>query len=164
MVSWNGQVITINGMFPGPLINATTNDNVYVNVFNNLDEPFLMTWYEVIVWKNHVWMLSFVMVFYSFSSEVELNTCMWMQEWNPAEAKFMARWSVWDQLPHPTRKQLDLCFPDQGPNRQLFLLPHNWVPKGSWWVRPNSSKQQKCYPRALSKARSWVWCSYWWLV
>ncbi|XXG83620.1 hypothetical protein AAC387_Pa10g1334 [Persea americana] len=37
-------VITINGMFPGPLINATTNDNVYVNVFNNLDEPFLMTW------------------------------------------------------------------------------------------------------------------------
>ncbi|XP_058076398.1 monocopper oxidase-like protein SKU5 [Magnolia sinica] len=37
-------VITINGMFPGPLINATTNDVVHVNIFNNLDEPLLMTW------------------------------------------------------------------------------------------------------------------------
>ncbi|TXG49422.1 hypothetical protein EZV62_025297 [Acer yangbiense] len=37
-------VITINGMFPGPLINATTNDIVHVNVFNNLDEPLLFTW------------------------------------------------------------------------------------------------------------------------
>ncbi|GLJ55779.1 hypothetical protein SUGI_1197750 [Cryptomeria japonica] len=37
-------IITINGMFPGPVINATTNDNVFVNVFNNLDEPFLITW------------------------------------------------------------------------------------------------------------------------
>ncbi|CAH1430419.1 unnamed protein product [Lactuca virosa] len=37
-------VITINGMFPGPLINATTNDIVRVNVFNNLDEPMLFTW------------------------------------------------------------------------------------------------------------------------
>ncbi|KAL9365604.1 hypothetical protein Peur_043477 [Populus x canadensis] len=37
-------VITINGMFPGPLINATTNDFVHVNVFNNMDEPLLFTW------------------------------------------------------------------------------------------------------------------------
>ncbi|XP_011621392.1 monocopper oxidase-like protein SKU5 [Amborella trichopoda] len=37
-------VITINGMFPGPLINCTTNDFIHVNIFNNLDEPFLMTW------------------------------------------------------------------------------------------------------------------------
>ncbi|KAI5578426.1 hypothetical protein BDE02_08G028000 [Populus trichocarpa] len=37
-------VITINGMFPGPLINATTNDFVHVNVFNNMDEPLLITW------------------------------------------------------------------------------------------------------------------------
>ncbi|KAH9317286.1 hypothetical protein KI387_019055, partial [Taxus chinensis] len=37
-------IITINGMFPGPVINATTNDNIFVNVFNNLDEPFLITW------------------------------------------------------------------------------------------------------------------------
>ncbi|KAK8552759.1 hypothetical protein V6N12_041335 [Hibiscus sabdariffa] len=37
-------VITINGMFPGPLINATTDDVVHVNVFNNIDEPLLFTW------------------------------------------------------------------------------------------------------------------------
>ncbi|KAI3880037.1 hypothetical protein MKX03_003858 [Papaver bracteatum] len=37
-------VITINGMFPGALINSTTNDNVHVNIFNNLDVPLLMTW------------------------------------------------------------------------------------------------------------------------
>lgn len=41
------QVITINGMFPGPLINATTNDVVRANVFNNLDEPLLFTWYII---------------------------------------------------------------------------------------------------------------------
>ncbi|RWR91985.1 monocopper oxidase-like protein SKU5 [Cinnamomum micranthum f. kanehirae] len=38
------QVITINDMFPGPLLNTTTNDMIHVNIFNNLDEPFLMTW------------------------------------------------------------------------------------------------------------------------
>ncbi|CAA2976605.1 monocopper oxidase SKU5 [Olea europaea subsp. europaea] len=37
-------VITINDMFPGPLINATTNDNIHVNVYNDMDEPLLMTW------------------------------------------------------------------------------------------------------------------------
>lgn len=37
-------VIAINGMFPGPLVNATTNDDIHVNIFNNLDEPLLMTW------------------------------------------------------------------------------------------------------------------------
>ncbi|KAK9064069.1 hypothetical protein SSX86_017941 [Deinandra increscens subsp. villosa] len=37
-------IITINGGHPGPLINATTNDVVNVNVFNNLDEPLLFTW------------------------------------------------------------------------------------------------------------------------
>ncbi|KAK9124112.1 hypothetical protein Sjap_013714 [Stephania japonica] len=35
-------VITINGQFPGPLINITTNDMVHVNIINNLDER--MTW------------------------------------------------------------------------------------------------------------------------
>ncbi|CAL5209038.1 unnamed protein product [Lathyrus oleraceus] len=43
-VSANQPVITINGMFPGPLINATTNDYIHVNVFNDLDEPLLFTW------------------------------------------------------------------------------------------------------------------------
>ncbi|CAN8273947.1 unnamed protein product [Cochlearia groenlandica] len=38
------QVIAVNGQFPGPLLNATTNYNVVVNVFNHLDEPLLLTW------------------------------------------------------------------------------------------------------------------------
>ncbi|TQD93652.1 hypothetical protein C1H46_020755 [Malus baccata] len=37
-------VIVINGLFPGPLINATTNDFVHVNIFNDMDEPLLFTW------------------------------------------------------------------------------------------------------------------------
>ncbi|KAG4997897.1 hypothetical protein GLYMA_10G197300v4 [Glycine max] len=43
-VSTDQPVITINGLFPGPLINATTNDVVHVNVFNDLDDPLLFTW------------------------------------------------------------------------------------------------------------------------
>ncbi|KAJ0988978.1 hypothetical protein J5N97_007334 [Dioscorea zingiberensis] len=38
------QVIGINRQFPGPTVNVTTNWNVVVNVKNNLDEPFLVTW------------------------------------------------------------------------------------------------------------------------
>ncbi|KAG8371784.1 hypothetical protein BUALT_Bualt13G0124200 [Buddleja alternifolia] len=39
--------ILINGQFPGPTINSTTNNNIVINVFNNLDEPFLLTWHGV---------------------------------------------------------------------------------------------------------------------
>ncbi|KAJ8429856.1 hypothetical protein Cgig2_011854 [Carnegiea gigantea] len=38
------QVIAINGKFPGPTINVTTNNNVVVNVRNKLDENLLITW------------------------------------------------------------------------------------------------------------------------
>ncbi|CAA2972064.1 L-ascorbate oxidase homolog [Olea europaea subsp. europaea] len=38
------QGILINGQFPGPRIKCTSNNNIVVNVFNNLDEPFLLTW------------------------------------------------------------------------------------------------------------------------
>ncbi|PON92955.1 Copper-resistance protein [Trema orientale] len=38
------QVIAINGKFPGPTINLTTNNNVVVNVRNKLDESLLITW------------------------------------------------------------------------------------------------------------------------
>ncbi|ERN02634.1 hypothetical protein AMTRI_Chr03g141020 [Amborella trichopoda] len=38
------QVIGINGKFPGPTVNWTTNWNVVANVNNNLDEPLLITW------------------------------------------------------------------------------------------------------------------------
>ncbi|XP_072950958.1 L-ascorbate oxidase homolog [Typha angustifolia] len=38
------QGILINGQFPGPQIEAVTNDNVIINVFNKLPEPFLLSW------------------------------------------------------------------------------------------------------------------------
>ncbi|XP_031267899.1 monocopper oxidase-like protein SKU5 [Pistacia vera] len=38
------QVIGINGQFPGPILNVTTNWNVDINVKNDLDEPLLLTW------------------------------------------------------------------------------------------------------------------------
>ncbi|CAM8933667.1 unnamed protein product [Rhodiola kirilowii] len=38
------QVIAVNGQFPGPTINVTTNNYVYVNVWNDLDEGALITW------------------------------------------------------------------------------------------------------------------------
>ncbi|CAI0429540.1 unnamed protein product [Linum tenue] len=36
--------ILINKQFPGPPIDAVTNDNILVNVINKLDVPFLITW------------------------------------------------------------------------------------------------------------------------
>ncbi|CAN1225281.1 L-ascorbate oxidase homolog [Linum grandiflorum] len=38
------RAILINGQFPGPPIDAVTNDNILVNVVNKLDVPFLVTW------------------------------------------------------------------------------------------------------------------------
>ncbi|KAL0324435.1 UNVERIFIED_CONTAM: Monocopper oxidase-like protein SKU5 [Sesamum calycinum] len=38
------QVIAINGKFPGPTLNVTTNNNVVVNVRNKLDEGLLIHW------------------------------------------------------------------------------------------------------------------------
>lgn len=38
------QGILINGQFPGPAIEAVTNDNLIVSVYNSLDEPFLLSW------------------------------------------------------------------------------------------------------------------------
>ncbi|ESR48533.1 multicopper oxidase [Citrus sinensis] len=36
--------ILINWQFPGPDIHSVTNDNLIINVFNSLDEPFLLSW------------------------------------------------------------------------------------------------------------------------
>lgn len=41
------QIILINDEFPGPNINSTTNNNIHVNVFNNIDEPILFTWWLI---------------------------------------------------------------------------------------------------------------------
>ncbi|RYR00905.1 hypothetical protein Ahy_B06g079788 [Arachis hypogaea] len=38
------QGILINGQFPGPDIHSVTNDNLIINVFNSLDQPFLLSW------------------------------------------------------------------------------------------------------------------------
>ncbi|GLT83301.1 hypothetical protein SLE2022_015960 [Rubroshorea leprosula] len=38
------QGILINGQFPGPHIDAITNDNLIINVYNDLREPFLISW------------------------------------------------------------------------------------------------------------------------
>ncbi|KAI4366274.1 hypothetical protein MLD38_022169 [Melastoma candidum] len=38
------QGILINGQFPGPDIHSVTNDNLVINVYNSLDEPFLISW------------------------------------------------------------------------------------------------------------------------
>ncbi|PKA66301.1 Monocopper oxidase-like protein SKU5 [Apostasia shenzhenica] len=46
------RVIAINGKFPGPIVNVTTNWNVVVNVLNSLDEPLLITWDGVQQRKN----------------------------------------------------------------------------------------------------------------
>ncbi|KAJ8747732.1 hypothetical protein K2173_011241 [Erythroxylum novogranatense] len=46
------QVILINNQFPGPVINSTSNNNIVINVFNNIDEPFLITWTGVQQRKN----------------------------------------------------------------------------------------------------------------
>ncbi|XP_031123410.1 L-ascorbate oxidase homolog [Ipomoea triloba] len=46
------QGILINGQFPGPKINCTSNNNIIVNVFNELDEPLLLTWSGIQQRKN----------------------------------------------------------------------------------------------------------------
>ncbi|XP_019151850.1 PREDICTED: L-ascorbate oxidase homolog [Ipomoea nil] len=46
------QAILINGKLPGPRINATSNNNVVVNVFNELDEPLLFQWNGIQHRKN----------------------------------------------------------------------------------------------------------------
>ncbi|PSR86408.1 Monocopper oxidase-like protein [Actinidia chinensis var. chinensis] len=38
------EVIAVNGQFPGPTLNVTTNHHVIVNVSNKLDENLLITW------------------------------------------------------------------------------------------------------------------------
>ncbi|KAM1253776.1 hypothetical protein FF1_041733 [Malus domestica] len=46
------RVIAVNGQFPGPAINATTNNNVVVNVHNELDENLLITWSGIQMRRN----------------------------------------------------------------------------------------------------------------
>ncbi|KAF7126710.1 hypothetical protein RHSIM_Rhsim11G0195300 [Rhododendron simsii] len=44
--------ILINGQFPGPDIYSATNDNLIINVYNSLPEPFLISWNGIQHRKN----------------------------------------------------------------------------------------------------------------
>lgn len=46
------QVILINGQFPGPTLDVVTNDNIILNLFNKLDQSFLLTWNGIKQRKN----------------------------------------------------------------------------------------------------------------
>ncbi|ONK74942.1 uncharacterized protein A4U43_C03F11690 [Asparagus officinalis] len=46
------QGILINGQFPGPQVEAVTNDNLIINVYNGLSEPFLISWNGLLQRKN----------------------------------------------------------------------------------------------------------------
>ncbi|KAG0480818.1 hypothetical protein HPP92_011676 [Vanilla planifolia] len=46
------QVIAVNGQFPGPVLEVTTNWNAVVKVTNNLDEDFLLTWNGIQLRRN----------------------------------------------------------------------------------------------------------------
>ena len=126
------QVIAVNGQFPGPLVNLTTNWNTVVNVFNNLDEPLLMTWYEFLLLTINVvanalpnlWYLMQFWVMWIQISNMILNGCVLifkekervsdnmifslLQEWFTESKKLLARWCIWDQLPCSCRMELDL--------------------------------------------------------
>ena len=49
----------MNGNFPGPPINVTTNYNVAVNVWNDLDENLLMTWFVYLKTNSQCFLCSF---------------------------------------------------------------------------------------------------------
>lgn len=44
LFNFNLQGILINGQFPGPQIDAVTNDNLIISVYNYLREPLLISW------------------------------------------------------------------------------------------------------------------------
>lgn len=60
------QVIAINGKFPGSLINVTTNNNVFVNVYNELDEDLLITWFFPLL-QYIIFFFNFPLVIYIYN-------------------------------------------------------------------------------------------------
>ena len=63
------QVILINGQFPGPNLNSTSNNNVVINVFNNLDEPFLLTWFVTI--PSRFFFIPYMVVLFRFIKRIK---------------------------------------------------------------------------------------------
>lgn len=58
------QGLLINGQFPGPQIDSVTNDNIVVNVFNNLDQAFLLSWLVLTVLSVY-WLIEIHGVFFN---------------------------------------------------------------------------------------------------
>ena len=56
------QGILINGQFPGPQIDAVTNENLIISVYNYLTEPFLISWY-VLYYYNFLELFAIINMF-----------------------------------------------------------------------------------------------------
>lgn len=143
-------------MFPGPLINSTTNDMIHVNVFNNLDEPLLFTWY-VCMWVCIYLCVCDLKYIYIYKKKLCLN----FQEWHTTEAKFMARWGFRHQLSYWTWEELDLRLSDQRPDWHLLLLPLHPLSKGCRRIWSHSCQQSKCDPCTFSETGGRIWSSDW---
>lgn len=115
------QVILINNEFPGPNINSTSNNNLVVNVFNNLDEPFLFHWYYNIaqIYLKHCMISSIYIVITTTLIEYLIN----MQGGDTTKEELMARWCGRNKLSNPTRNKLHIQISSEGSDWKLLLLP-----------------------------------------
>ena len=116
------QGILINGQFPGPTIDAVTNDNIIVDVINKLDEPFLITWLAFLL---------AVLIVLKFRNCVNpphrlyFLTFVGNQEWNQTEKDHLARWSTRNQLPDSSKHKLEIQVSNEGSDWNLHLLSFN---------------------------------------
>jgi len=98
-------------MFPGPILNATANDIIVVNIFNNLPEPFLMTWY-----------IFSTFCFGLILGIIVIKPLCKLKEWIAIAEELVARWSSRDKLSHTTGDKLDVPFSGEGSNWKLLLF------------------------------------------
>ncbi|KAL7148742.1 hypothetical protein ABFS83_06G199600 [Erythranthe nasuta] len=128
------QVITINGQFPGPRINGTSNNNVVINVFNNLDEPLLFTWNGIQQRKNS-W------------QEGVLGTNCPIQPGTNFTYKFQVKDQIGSYFYYPTTA-LHRAAGGYGPltvhSRELIPVPFDWpeeeyiVLTGDWYRKSHT--------------------------
>lgn len=79
LFEFNVKVILINGQFPGPRLDVVTNDNIVLNLFNQLDQPFLLTWQVSLSLCFHIFDIScfFLNVFDPMYSQKLSQRAMW---------------------------------------------------------------------------------------
>ncbi|XP_074319594.1 monocopper oxidase-like protein SKS1 [Silene latifolia] len=85
------QVIVVNDQFPGPLIEVTTNVNVFVHVKNKLDEELLINWNGLHL-QDDPW-----------QDGVQGTTCAIPPKWN-FTYQFQAKDQIGSFFYHPTTK------------------------------------------------------------